>query len=157
MSHAHHLRYIFNSKIRKDTISKTRKALAGIKFDAIAVQGVSGLLAGSILAHEMNKELCIVRKDDGSHSMETVESPDKEISTYVIVDDCIDSGATVANMITKMGDNLPAATCVGMVMYNRLIDGREQAVFSADEVKEFMRSGPGSYFNRTKPLTSIAT
>jgi hypothetical protein len=64
------------------------------QFDSIAFRGMSGALIGPVVAMALNKNIIMVRKKDGNHSYMPVEG---YIATksYVIVDDFIDSGATI--------------------------------------------------------------
>ena len=63
-------------------------------FDSIVFRGVSGALVGPSVAMALNKEMVVIRKKDGSHSYCQAEG---FVSTqsYVIVDDLVDSGATL--------------------------------------------------------------
>lgn len=65
-------------------------------FDAIAFCGMSGSALAYPLSYMLKKHLLCVRKPDRtvSHSSHKVEGV-INAKTYIIVDDCIDSGATV--------------------------------------------------------------
>lgn len=75
-------------------------------FDCIAVRGFSGATAGSIIAWELNKGLIIVRKDHeertDSHG-EPIEGALDCHARYIVVDDFICSGVTIATIINKIG------------------------------------------------------
>lgn len=80
------------------TLRWLREKLTPMTFDAIAVRGTSGLVAGSIIAFDLGKVLCVIRKvSEKSHAGGKVvevlgELPDT--FTYVIVDDLIGGGGT---------------------------------------------------------------
>ena len=86
-------------------LATARKVLGAMNFKAMACRGVSGLMFTSILSYQMNKGLVVVRKrGESSHSCLDVEGcfPTGR-GQWVIVDDFISSGETVAEIIKKMG------------------------------------------------------
>lgn len=145
MNHAHHLRFLFDATRRNITIDLVLKEIEAQKYDfnAIAVRGTSGLLMGAIIAHILGKELCIVRKDgEGSHSMYRVEGPTGIVPKFLIIDDCVDSGATVVHILVAMKASAADAKCVGAIMYNRLADKEfslGQKTYSPDELKTLVK------------------
>lgn len=90
------------------------------RFDGIVVRGVSGMLVGTIVAYKMKVPLLIVRKKDGSHSKMSIEGSDR-ISRYVIIDDFIDSGATMRKIIKEVG-RFNKAALSGIVLYSSTPD-----------------------------------
>jgi adenine/guanine phosphoribosyltransferase-like PRPP-binding protein len=85
------------------------------EFDAIAVSGASGMLLASV-ADLLHKNIILVRKQrDDSHSIQSVEGP--RDGRYIILDDIVDSGATVQRMYDEILAFNKHATCVGIVMY----------------------------------------
>lgn len=96
------------------------------RFESIAVQGMSGATIGSIVAYELGKTICLVRKmNDPSHGVDHhrllhptasffVEG-DVAVKRYVILDDFISSGDTVLNIIESMKDFAPWARAIGMI------------------------------------------
>jgi orotate phosphoribosyltransferase len=88
------------------------------KFDSIAVCGSSGLLVGPSVARAMKKNIILVRisKNERSHTNRNVEGPGYAES-YVIVDDFIETGNTVVNMIEQIKRADFNATCLGVVSY----------------------------------------
>lgn len=101
-------------QIRAKLVKLIRES--GIKFDAIAVRGNSGLLLGPLVATVLNKGLILVRKDCQSHASYTVEGC-TEVKRYIIVDDLIESGKTIKEMRDKIGpSNL--IKCVGVFLYS---------------------------------------
>lgn len=67
-----------------------------IKFGAIACRGVSGMVIAPALAIELKKDLIICRKED-AHSRSAIEG--RMWSNYIIVDDFIESGRTVIDIM----------------------------------------------------------
>ena len=91
-------------------------------FKVIAVRGVSGLLFGSILAYRMNKGLVVVRKPgESTHSGMVVEGCFPDVGEgWVIVDDLVATGGTVAEIIYRMGpSNLSGLR--GVALYRVLV------------------------------------
>jgi len=88
------------------------------EFDIIACRGVSGLLFASILAYKMHKGLVVIRKPEhSSHSYLKVEGivPSRG-DKWLIVDDFMSSGRTVAEIISRLGrHNTPGL--IGAYMY----------------------------------------
>lgn len=109
MSCADYLRRMFDLQLRKETVKKaveTIKENIPLKsFDTIAVRGISGVLLGSPLAIKLNKNLCVVRKSDGSHSSNKIESGLTCQGRYLIVDDLIETGATVKAIVSGIKEN----------------------------------------------------
>lgn len=126
--HAEYLKSIFDVKLRNRTVAAIVKILKTnrVKYDTIAVSGVSGITVGSMVAFHLKKRLAIVRKkSDVTHSWITVEhSPSSKtkgkFSRYIIIDDLIDSGDTIKRVLDgvakERGDD---AECVGIVLYDK--------------------------------------
>jgi adenine/guanine phosphoribosyltransferase-like PRPP-binding protein len=99
--------------------------LAKLKFDAIAVRGLSGVSFGSIIADRLDCDLVVVRKEEDmqlhtSHANRQVEGPTGEFS-YVIIDDFVASGGTLRQIRDRMWYSRPNAKCVGVYLYE--VDG----------------------------------
>lgn len=99
----------------------TRRGDSPIKFDAIAARGLSGFLFAPIVAMTLNKTLLVVRKGESCHSGRTVEG-DVGARSYIIIDDFISSGNTVAATVNDIAEAVPLAVCVGMVHYSGIED-----------------------------------
>lgn len=74
-------------------VRKWRKALKDEDFDTFVVRGMSGAIAGGILARSLKKNLFVIRKEsdnshDGSPAFGTMGS------RWVFLDDFVSSGAT---------------------------------------------------------------
>jgi adenine/guanine phosphoribosyltransferase-like PRPP-binding protein len=92
-----------------------------VEFDAIAVCGYSGAIAGSILAYAMNKNLVIVRKEsEDCHSPLTREGV--MCGDYIIVDDLVNSGSTIEKIVNEVDDLCEYAECRGVLLWNNFDD-----------------------------------
>ena len=97
-----------------EIINKAAKDLKKVKFDIIVFRGFSGAIVGSALALQLRKPWALVRKPgDSTHSGRLVEG-DVE-GDYIIVDDFIDSGVTVNEII----DVCRKGNCIGVYLYDR--------------------------------------
>ena len=96
-------------------VERAYTTLRKVKFDAIVVTGVSGLLVGSALAVKMGKRLAIVRKRDDreNHATVQIESGMKPNDWWIFVDDITASGATIERVKRIMPTEM-----VGCYMYN---------------------------------------
>lgn len=106
-----HADYIDSSLCPNRRATKVKEAvetLREVKFDAIAVRGMSGAIIGGAIAHELSKPIILVRKDDheeAHHSCMDVEGPIDWAppARYVIVDDFVSSGNTLRRIQDKIG------------------------------------------------------
>jgi hypothetical protein len=106
------------------TINATIKACSQVEFEAVAYRGMSGSLVAPAVAAFMGKDLIMVRKtdgpDSGSHSDYRTEGR-RDAIRYVIVDDFISSGSTVAAILEQIYTDLNyQSRCVGIVEYTKL-------------------------------------
>lgn len=91
----------------------------GIDFDSIWCRGMSGVLVTPAVAATFNKPFGFLRKPGQSHSMYTSEGP-AEVKRYIIIDDLISSGATVAAIhagVTNHSSQSEGAICAGIFLY----------------------------------------
>jgi len=101
----------------KKVIKDLREVEKTHPFEAIAVQGLSGLLIGPIVAMLLKKPLLAVRKEsERCHSNEEVEG-DIDVKSYIIIDDFISSGATCRRIQTALWRKGCKATCVGAYLH----------------------------------------
>ena len=91
-----------------DALKKSRR-----KFDGIACRGISGLSVASPVALRLRKPLAVIRKGECANSNRDVEVGG-DMRRYVIVDDLIHSGATVA----RIKEAMQPAKCVGVYLYD---------------------------------------
>jgi adenine/guanine phosphoribosyltransferase-like PRPP-binding protein len=117
-----YLSNLFYPKLRQYTISWLISSIkeSKLEFDFIAVRGISGVFAGSLVSEVLEKPIAIVRKDDGCHSGYSVEYvlPEKENYKYIIIDDLVSSGNTISTIKNKVNKNL-SANCVGVFIYSQ--------------------------------------
>lgn len=98
---------------------------------AIAVSGVSGLVLGTALALRLNKHILVVRKEQESrHSDNVVEGlhgfTDQATLNYVIVDDLMSSGYTVARMQVEIDRHTCGeAKFLGIYLYSDEVFSRK--------------------------------
>lgn len=124
--HAEYLKSIFDVRLRNRTVAAIAKLLKDkkIKYDAIAVTGVSGITMGSMVAFHLKKRLVIVRKNIGgeaTHSWIKVEHTERgKLMRYIVIDDLIDSGDTINRIINSIelecGNDVK---CAGVVLYDK--------------------------------------
>lgn len=97
-------------------VKDAAKALEGVEFDTIVFRGMSGALIAPIIAHKMEKEIVMLRKPDvTTHSSYKYEGF-IDVKRYVIIDDFVSTGDTVATIINRMrsaGDS----KFVGLYLY----------------------------------------
>jgi orotate phosphoribosyltransferase len=86
-------------------------------FDGIAFKGVSGAMVAPSVAMVMEKKLVLVRDDIRTHSWSLIEG-DKTINNYIIIDDIVETGATVRYIIKQMKTFNRSAQIVGRYLYN---------------------------------------
>lgn len=129
---------------------RSKEAAEGTKINGVIASGISGITMASMVAYEMDIDLVIVRKDNekhhSSHTVEglrlwtTEERKDGEMSNLVLIDDFIESGATVKRIQSTLdsfikeyrtnygGGMLAKAKILYGIMYegfgsNQIIDG----------------------------------
>ena len=104
------------------------KLLFGIK--AVAVTGVSGLTVGSIISYNTGLPMIVVRKpNEKTHSDYSVEYSDSIESknlNYCIIDDLIDSGKTIDNMILRIQKEEEGFKCTKIYLYHPLVRKKER-------------------------------
>jgi adenine/guanine phosphoribosyltransferase-like PRPP-binding protein len=109
----------------------------GVEFDAIVMQGISGMLVGLPVAYEMHKLPVIVRKPlelgeatdpvsgqvvnvgykhGRAHSEHLVEGGYAGMR-YIVFDDQITSGATMKRIKEAIDLHRPESVCVGVALY----------------------------------------
>lgn len=124
----------FDSDSREEAIDLARDAKERIKFDTLAVTGVSGVVMGGLIAHALDVNLLIIRKPgDRTHSTCLVEG--HLGARWAFLDDFVELGATrkrVRATVRRLASYRDITTTfVGSVLYeshelhngnNRLID-----------------------------------
>lgn len=116
---ADYFKSAFRAEDRDSVISRALRALAPIEFDAVAVRGMSGAMIGPVIAHEMHKDLILVRKQgDEAHSRGSYCHHLSDIENYVIVDDFITTGHTLKEIIKCVSNLRPKAKIAGFYGYD---------------------------------------
>jgi adenine/guanine phosphoribosyltransferase-like PRPP-binding protein len=133
MSHASWLKPLFDPKElgnRADIIAKEiNKDKHNLSINSIAVKGTSGLVIGGLISWLTDLPLIIVRDKEASHSEFIVEYPNK-ISTlsYAIVDDLIDSGATINEIYYKISQLKISQALRKIYLYNPIVISSETTI-----------------------------
>lgn len=159
--HSGYMRECFQSP--RSLGETARKVIAFIreqqlKFDAIAVRGVSGAVMGAAVASRMNKQLVVVRKRSAnSHGSCQCEGLPEKPLTYIILDDFVSSGKTIANIWGQINYQNHTATCVGVVTYNYSYAFQAWEVFSdLESIRDVMAGRYNAFseqFTRTDGTT----
>lgn len=131
MSYDSYMREAFNNPREhiKDAVGMIRKHK--LKFDSIAVSGVSGLTFGSMLAFHMRKNLVVVRTRLSEHSIYSVLYG-QNIGTYLFVDDLIDTGKTLRRVVNNIRRESRRAKLIGAYLYN------DNCIESLPELQEYL-------------------
>jgi adenine/guanine phosphoribosyltransferase-like PRPP-binding protein len=122
---------------RDEFISFAREVHAERPFDTVVVTGVSGCLVGGLIAHALQVDLVVVRKEDdhSTHSYDRVEG--HLGSRWVFLDDLVESGKTrsrVRRLIKEAADANGIPTSFGgSLLYQpaRFYDGNNTLVVDA--------------------------
>lgn len=112
----------------RTTLMLRRLRARRIDFDAVVYSGQSGALFGPILAYKTGTYPLFVRKPGelkGTHSNIVVEGEVHNINRYIIVDDFMDSGATVKRIEKMMRSHRPRAELAGIVLWRRFNEERD--------------------------------
>lgn len=127
-SHSLYLGGLFSGKTSlRDSVHTVRKLVASGRADGkfnrfthVAVRGVSGCAIGGAVAVNLRKGLIVVRKPNvASHSNIDAEGVPINIGfNYIIVDDFVATGETLAATVDSIQKSNPSAKCVGVVMYD---------------------------------------
>lgn len=118
---------IFSPKMQKAIANEANRIVLSQFQDAdyIVVTGVSGIVIGSIVAHLSGKRLVVVRKEDEkSHADHRIEGfPVNTRMSFVILDDFVDSGATLNRIAEVLRAKSKVAhttlNCCGYLMYGQ--------------------------------------
>jgi adenine/guanine phosphoribosyltransferase-like PRPP-binding protein len=100
----------------KAAIQALKKVDKKTPFDAIAFRGVSGAALAFPLSLALKKPLICIRKGASHYGRRKLEGC-ISAKTYIIVDDFIDSGHTVAEIIKEISKIKPNAVPVGIFLY----------------------------------------
>jgi hypoxanthine phosphoribosyltransferase len=102
---------IINSLVK--TIKQSK-----IEFDAIAFTGQSGAMVATVLCYKLKKLPLLIRKTtDNAHSDYKLEGP-LDSFKYIIVDDMISSGRTIADIISEIVKSTQNSNLTGIFFYS---------------------------------------
>lgn len=131
----HHTTYF---KTLDRMVKKIKKYLAdnGITDCALAVRGLSGLLAGPYVAAKLKIDFCAIRKyDESAHSGNRIEGV-KFVRNYIIVDDFVESGATVREIHEEMSNEYDNPKLLAVFCYSSMSGYQERTIDIWDETAE---------------------
>jgi adenine/guanine phosphoribosyltransferase-like PRPP-binding protein len=113
-------------KIVRRIVPTVKKLQSEIKFDSIAIRGMSGAAIGFPLSIRTQIPLVIVRKiiNNEHHSHGSVLEGCTNIERYMILDDFAASGETMKSIISTIKEkafdySVKTPTCVGIMFYNK--------------------------------------
>jgi adenine/guanine phosphoribosyltransferase-like PRPP-binding protein len=137
---ASYIEEVLDPNTRKGILAKVVKELKKIRekipFDAIAFRGVSGSLVAIHAADKLGVSIIVCRKEseyNGSHSNYQVEG--MKNCKYIIVDDFIDTGRTVSEMIELIDEqHRGTSSMVGFYGYDHWEDRYNAAGCAAQEL-----------------------
>lgn len=122
---AEYLVEIFKPKMFKPLIDRAIRTIQNFEndnpFDGIAFSGVSGAALAFPISYLTGKHLICVRKEPSSHGKHKVIGL-VNAERYIIVDDQIDSGATINRIVTSIGERSPEAELVGIYVFGWIED-----------------------------------
>lgn len=144
--HCSHFKRSLPRKEANDTIQKFIYLLEqnGIEFDTFAFTGLSGALIAPTVAFLMDKELLLIRKNEGkdnSNSTRYVEG-NMGAENIVVVDDLICTGKTMGNLLRGINRFIPTAKVVGLLLYADIGDERELFLPGSPRFQAMLRTAP---------------
>ena len=120
--HTGYTKYI-DIDVMRELVPYAVEILKTFDFDALAFRGVSGAIIAPVLALELRKSIIVVRKTaEKSHLWGRTVQGDNNARRYIIVDDFIDSGATVQTIVKEILLWQPHAVCLGVLEMHSLDD-----------------------------------
>lgn len=116
---ATHIASTVNRFTRNHVIEDCVKILANFEYDTLAFQGASGIGISLILAHLLQKEVILVRKigEPRQAYVRYASEGYRQAKRYIVVDDLISTGMTVARVIKGVRDLAPQAELAGILLY----------------------------------------
>ncbi len=121
MKHSPWLRPVYDPEKLRDTVYRISCEIRELptKPKFIAVRGVSGVSIGAAVSYYTSIPLVVVRKDsEQTHSNGTVQGLYELCGDYVIVDDLIDSGATVRAIARELKEDNGANNLLAIILYS---------------------------------------
>ena len=109
------------SKLKKKADSVSKKILKLQKelgFDAIAITGVSGAGIGFAVSYITGIPCIYVRKSKNKTHGKLIEGPNKDIKSYIILDDFIVTGETIKRVVKNLKSQYKTIECCGIFVYD---------------------------------------
>lgn len=128
------MRAAFDSDQRNEVKSNAKKILKqldSLDDTSLVGTGMSGAMMLAVIADNCSCSCTLVRKNKDSHSGMLIEG-EMTFDKYIIVDDIIDSGATVMRIQNEIKELNPTATLEGILLYNECEDRFEEYEFRFD-------------------------
>lgn len=112
------------------------------QFDAVVFRGISGALVGPSIADRLEKDICVVRKRENSHSCYMVEG--RIGRPFLIVDDVMMTGETARTILRAYRDcqqnpRREIPRCAGIYLYRASED------FTEDEIRQWLELDDSSF------------
>ena len=126
IKHSCYLRVIFDiERFNKAVNACVRCLKARPEINAIAASGVSGITFAAAVAYKAKKSLIVVRKEKEKHysHAEIMVEGGFDGARYLIVDDLISSGKTLAYIVQQI-ETTHEAECLGYCLYNSTHDAK---------------------------------
>lgn len=131
----------------KQTLGRAAKCLENEEYDTLAFRGMSGAILAPTIAMKENKQMIMVRKPRSqTHSIYSVEG-NKKAHRYIIVDDFIESGQTVCEIVKAIKVFARKAKCLGILI---ACDGQHSEFLPLAKFKRMVPETWHKYFGRKR-------
>lgn len=127
----------FNTEKMRELVNYTSRKIKWLKkkleFDAIAFSGESGSGLAYPVSYKTRVPLICVRKKGVSTHGAHIEGPEYKSKSFIVLDDMIESGATIEHIISSIErHSQKCCKCVGVVLYNDTRYGEKPDVYEFD-------------------------
>jgi len=127
-------------------IKKVKHLQPKLKIDAIACRGVSGSSVAFATSYVIGLPIIYVRKPtENSHGDKIESCGASKHKNYIIIDDFIDTGTTVKEIIKSIKTNYDDIVCVGVLLYDEHAK-RTKVDLSGNESVRVYRTKPVSAY-----------
>lgn len=121
-------------------VSNVRRFMATNVVGGIACCGISGMSMAFAVADIIGLPVCVIRKDrDHHHSSGMAEG--LQFDNYIIIDDFVQTGATVQHIIAEMKVSRLALTCLAVFTYHASDD--EMVSYYEGNVRRYVTAYTG--------------
>jgi orotate phosphoribosyltransferase len=97
---------ISHPQVYKEIVKESISIIKNLNFDAIAGIPTGGLIWASLIAYELSKPLCYVRKEEKGHgTSKIVEGDLNKESKIIIIDDVATTGSSILYAAEKLIEN----------------------------------------------------